>query len=116
VIDAKSLLILANRKNPVLAGDVFAGEDQMHARMSEGARHVDFSDASVGMARTQKFAVRHAREKDVIGETRLAGYFCASVNSSPGDTNDAKLFAAVLRVKRQVWQLRDFLPIRHVLP
>ena len=90
VIDAKRLLVLADRQNSVLDGHVFSGENQIHARMSRGARRVDFSDASVRMRRTQKFAVRHARQENVVGEARLTGDFRAGVDPAARDADDAQ--------------------------
>ena len=42
VIDAKSLLILADREDSVLDGKILPGENQIYARMCHGARNVDF--------------------------------------------------------------------------
>src|SRR5213079_277914 len=38
-----------------------------------------------------KFAERHSGQENVVGEARLAGHFCASINSAPRDTDHAKV-------------------------
>jgi hypothetical protein len=43
------------------------------------------------MGRPQKFAVRHARQENVVGEARLAGDLCAGIDSAPGNADHAKL-------------------------
>src|SRR6266566_1215621 len=81
-IYAKGLLVLADGKNPVLDRQIFACQNQVDARASECSRRVDLSDARMRMRRPQQFTVRHAREKNVVGEARLAGYFCAGIDSA----------------------------------
>src|SRR6266700_3515357 len=40
--------------------------------------------------------MRHSRQKDIVGETRLAGYFGAGIDSAARDTDHAKLVSVGL--------------------
>src|SRR5712691_684849 len=40
--------------------------------------------------------MRHSRQKDIVGETRLAGHFGAGIDSAPRDTDHAKLVSVGL--------------------
>src|SRR5260370_7691177 len=40
--------------------------------------------------------MRHSRQKDIVGETRLAGHFGAGIDSAPRDTDHAKLISVGL--------------------
>ena len=90
-VDTKGLLVLADGKNPVLDGNVFPRQHQIHSRVSGGARRVDFSDARMRMGRPQQFRVRHTRQENVVGEARLARHLRARIHSAPRDTDHAKL-------------------------
>src|SRR5260370_309245 len=89
-IDAQSLLVLADGKNPVLDGKVFPRQHEIHSRVSGGARRVDFSNARMRMRRPQQLAVRHSRQENVVGEARLAGHLRAGIDSAARDTDYAK--------------------------
>src|SRR6266852_1854753 len=89
-VDTKGLLVLADGKNPVLDGNVFPRQHQVHSRVSDGARRVDFSDARMRMGRPQQFRVRHTRQENVVGEARLARHLRARIDSAPRDTDYAK--------------------------
>src|SRR5260370_36010811 len=82
MIHAKGLLVLADGKNPVLYRQIFACQNQVDARASECSRRVDLSDARMRMPGPEQLAVRHAREKNGVGEARLASYVCACIDSA----------------------------------
>jgi hypothetical protein len=61
---------------------------------------------------TQKFAVGHARQEDVVGEARLTGYFRAGVHASARDADDAefpgvgwRIFRGKFRRVFLIWQV-----------
>ena len=90
-VNTKGLLVLADRKNPVLDRNVFPRQHHIHSWVCGGARGVDFSDARVRMGRPQQLAVRHSRQENVVGEPRLAGHLRAGIDSAPRDADHAKL-------------------------
>jgi hypothetical protein len=100
MIEAEGLLVLADGKNPVLDGQVFPGENQIDAGVSESAGSVNLSNARVRMRGAQEFAMRYARQEDVVGEARLTGHFCAGVHPAARDADDAKFSSAGWRIFR----------------
>ena len=92
-INAKSLLVLADRKNSVLDRDVFAGKHEINSRVGRRARYIDFSDAGMGMRRAQQLAVRHTRQVNIVGEARLTRHLRAGIDSAARDANHAKIIA-----------------------
>jgi hypothetical protein len=56
--------------------------------MRQGAGCIDLPYAGVRMRGAEQLAMSHPRQKDVIGEDRLASYLAAGVDSSSRDTND----------------------------
>ena len=93
VIDAKGLLVLADRQDAVLNREVLSGEHQIDARVCQRAQSIDFPDTCVRMRRAQKFAMRHAGQEDVVGKARLPGHFCAAVDASARHADDPQSLA-----------------------
>jgi hypothetical protein len=104
VIEAEGLLVLADGKNPVLDGQVFPGENQIDAGVSESAGSVNLSNARVRMRGAQEFAMGHARQEDVIGEASLTGYFCTGVHPAARDADDMEFRGVGLRIFRGMFQ------------
>ncbi len=103
VIDAESLLVLADRKNSVFDGQVFAGEDEVDAGMGSGARSVDASNARVRVRGAQELAVHHARKGNVVGEASLASDFGACVYAPARMADYAEI--AIASVGFLVWRI-----------
>ncbi len=68
-------------------GRSLPGQNQIHTRVSAGTRGIDLRNARMRMWRTEEFAMGHSGQGNVVGEAGLARYFCASVNSSPGNAD-----------------------------
>ena len=84
VIDAERVLVLADGKDAVFDGDVFAGEDEMHARVGEGPGGVDGFRCGRA-ARVERSSgsesMRGSRDRR---QPRLAGDLGAGVNTAFG--------------------------------
>jgi hypothetical protein len=91
VIEAEGLFVLAHGEDPIFDGEIFAGEDEVNARVSGGPRNVDTADASVRVRGAEKFAVDHAGKGNVIGEASLAGDFGAGVDAAAWVADYAKV-------------------------
>jgi hypothetical protein len=68
--------------------------------VSESAGSVDPLNARVRVRRAQKFAMSHARQENVVGKTRLTGYFRAGVHPAARDADDAEFPGVGLRIFR----------------
>jgi hypothetical protein len=112
VINAESLLVLADGKDSVCDGEVFSGENQIDAGMGESAGSIDLSNPRVGVRGAQEFAVGHAREKNVVSEAGLAGDFGAGVDAAARDADDAKFISVCRDLFR--WLFRQIFLIRQV--
>jgi len=105
MVEAKGLLILADRQNAVFDGEIFADEDEVDTGVSGGARDVDAANAGVRVRGAQEFAVRHTRKGNVISEARLAGNFRARVYASarPADYAEISLVSVGFCLWRICW-------------
>ncbi len=105
MVEAKGLLILADRQNAVFDGEIFADEDEVDTGVSGGARDVDAANAGVRVRGAQEFAVRHTRKGNVISEARLTGNFRARVYASarPADYAEISLVSVGFCLWRICW-------------
>ena len=87
-VDGERVLVLAHREDSVAGGEILAGQDQVNARMGEGARHVDADDVGVRNRRSQQLAVHHPRQREVVREARLPGDLGARVDPPSGFPDD----------------------------
>jgi hypothetical protein len=90
VIEAKRLLILADRQNTVFDGHILAGEHKIDAGVRRGTRNVDAANVRVRVRRAKHFAMRHAGKGNVVRETGLSRDFGASVHPAAGVANYAQ--------------------------
>ena len=103
VVETEGLLILADRENAVLDGEVFAGEHEVDAGVGGGPRNVDAANARVWVRRAQEFTVDHAGKGNVVGEPGLAGDFGAGVHAAAGVTDYAEI--AIVSVGFFRWRI-----------
>ena len=95
LVPAQGVLVLAHRHDAVGDGEVRAREHQVDARRRAGRRRVDLRDQRVRMGRPQQLAVQHARQRDIVGEARLARHLGASVHPAAGLADDLHAPASV---------------------
>ena len=84
-------LVLSGRHDPHLLGHVGTGHDRHDAGVSERAAGVHAANARVRTRRSQKAAVQHPREKEVVGVPRLAGEVRPRVDLRQASADDAEL-------------------------
>ena len=83
-LDAQRVLVLTDGEDAVGDGQVLARDDGVDAGERERLRRVDALDARVRLGRAEDFAVEHARQRDVVGEARLAHALRARVHLAEG--------------------------------
>ncbi|MDW8467691.1 MAG: hypothetical protein RML56_00490 [Burkholderiales bacterium] len=77
----KRILVLRDRHDAEGNRKRLAREDEVHAGKRGGARDVHREDLGVRVRRAEQPAVRHARERQVVGKARLAGDLVARVHA-----------------------------------
>src|SRR6266404_5163437 len=102
-VEAKRLFVLADRKNAIFDGEIFASEYEVDAGVRGGARNVDAANARVRVRRAKEFAMRHAGKGNVVGEAGLPGDFGASIHAAARATDYAEF--AVVSVGFPTWRI-----------
>ena len=85
LVHGQGVFVLGNRKQSPVAifdfGCVFPGDDTFDTGQGSGFAHVNVENTGMGQRASQKLAMQHARQFDVVGVNGTAGGFFTAVRS-----------------------------------